>query len=38
MAEDSVDDSGDTVRNVVEDETAVAEEPAPQRVSGVVLS
>ena len=37
MAEDSVDDSGDTVRNV-EDETAVAEEPAPQRVSGVVLS
>jgi hypothetical protein len=38
VAKDSVDDGSDTVRNVVEGETAVAEEPAPQRVSGVVLS
>lgn len=38
MAKDGVDDGSDTLRNVVEDETAVAEEPAPQRVSGVVLS
>lgn len=28
MAKDSVDDSSDIVRNVVEDETAVAEVPA----------
>jgi hypothetical protein len=38
VAKGSVDDDSDTVRNVVEDETAVGEEPAPQRVSGVVLS